>query len=310
VKVLVYAQGDQAQGTLENAALAAHLCGLQAMVFDTEKKLLSEAKALEEQEARYLLVTGVDERDLAKALIQEGVFCKTSVLLCTDALTPAVKRDLVLNGSVRHLVPWTQDQVTALAPTLHRLAYPAAWPLVRSLRFPLLEGRTRVLTHKDVQRFKSDLEREIAVLTALSPRGVRDGFIQRAHQVIDELTDNALRALLRDENDEGYMLSTWNSVELAFACDGASLGLSVSDGVGSLEPWTFFRSLFEVKNERQENNKATSLGIGLRVTLSMASAVCASVSPGSSTTVQAYLPIERSLKSFGTRPKRVEYFSP
>jgi hypothetical protein len=311
VKILVYAAGERARATMENASIAAHLCGLEARALDSEKSLADEVRALEDRELRYLLVTGVGQRLLAKSILRETAFCKTAVILCEEPLTPGAREDLVDAGCVRHLVPWTRDHAATLAPTLHRLAFPAAWPLTRTLGFPTVEGSVRVTSHHDVIRFKADVEREVALLTGLCPRGVREGIIQRTHQVVDELSDNALRALLREGNDESYLLSPWDALELRYACDGRSLGVSVTDRVGSLEPWTFFRALFGVSGAgRRSDDGERSLGIGLRATLAMSSEVRASVSPGSSTCVQAYLPFERTLKEFATQPKRVEYFSP
>jgi len=165
------------------------------------------------------------------------------------------------------------------------------------------------LVPRDLAFFKEVFEREFAMIGELSQKFMREGMFPRGWQAASELFDNALRATLGEAKSEDFVLASHGAIDMSFACDGETLGVSVTDKRGTLEPWTFFRSVFSRPSEAALPGK-TSLGMGLRATLASSASVIASVSPGSSTCVQAFLPLERSQRAVAMRPKRVEYFTP
>lgn len=308
MKVLICLPGNAPAAA--RASVAARVAHTKPVVASTFDDLLSARARAEGEGEKYVIVTTTDHLAHARSLLEESRYCKDLVFLTGAMLGPELCRNLLEARYVKHLLPLTEDLATDLGGTLRRLASPEFWPLARYLNPACLASSFDVRTQEHKRAGLEEMEARLQELGADDPETFGNNHMGEIFVIADELLSNALnitRPELKTHPTAAFRLDGDEVVRFEWAFDGTRFGLAVTDRVGGLSAWTFRDHVFG--KEKEAGSKRVSAGIGLRTAVKRSHILVASVVEDSYTCVQAVMTLDRSMKVFETRPKRVEFFN-
>jgi hypothetical protein len=150
--------------------------------------------------------------------------------------------------------------------------------------------------------------------------GLHDRFISQYSSVIDEFVSNALyNAPVDPEGRKRYAhlsrrervrLNPQEGVSLTFCCDGRLLGVSTTDGFGSLRSEEIINYLSKCfrKGPDQVDAKAGGAGLGFYFVLNCLSKLIVNIDPRRRTEIIGLMDVSGSYRDFASQTKSFQIF--
>ena len=317
MKILLLAKKEFPRAYTEVFRIASAISGFRGVVCSSEDEFESESSRLSSCEELHYLIAPISDRKCVQNIIARRGFVHSVITFHSTHPSTDEVRDLE-SGFVRHLIPLKEatDEGVAelraiLASTFSRWQLPTFQTLAAEL--PYAKCQTiHIRTRNECNVALEAVENTLTALAPLAAPRFKSSFIGRCLEVTDEFLLNAISATESDPN-AAFELKEEQIVKLSFGFDGGTFGVSVTDQVGALRSWTFFRRALGVEEDSPSANteRIKSLGLGLRSSLALSRSLVAQVAPRRFTNISAFISYGRSggAASASSELKRLEYFA-